>query len=69
MQASYKQDTRNIREVPLKDSHTTKETPQYEEELKRCIELLKINHDNQIAKAAFELIKKSNDQQHGGWIL
>jgi hypothetical protein len=68
MQASYKQDTRNIREVPLKDSHTTKETPQYEEELKRCIELLKINHDNQIAKTAFELIKKSNDQQHGGWI-
>ena len=43
------------------------------ERLTRCLQLLKINHDDQISKTAFELIEKSNDQattiqQHGKWI-
>ena len=32
------------------------------ERLTRCLQLLKINHDDQISKTAFELIEKSNDQ-------
>src|SRR5215211_3963354 len=80
MQASYKQDTRGIREVPLKDNHSVKDTPTQYEELKsmkerltRCLQLLKINHDDQISKTAFELIEKSDDQtintRHGKWII
>src|SRR5919108_1117849 len=32
------------------------------ERLARCLQLLKINHDDQISKTAFELIEKSNEQ-------
>ena len=69
MQASYKQDTRDIRQMPLKDRHTHKETPQYEEKsmqerLTRCLQLLKINYnDNQISKTAFKLIEKAIHKQ------
>jgi hypothetical protein len=43
------------------------------ERLARCLQLLKINHDDQISKTAFELIEKSNDQvatirQDSDWI-
>ena len=54
----------------MKENHIINATPtQYEQELKcmkerltRCLQLLKINHDDQISKTAFELIEKSNDQ-------
>jgi hypothetical protein len=43
------------------------------ETLIRCLQLLKINHDDQISKTAFELIEKSNDQtiktQYEKWII
>jgi hypothetical protein len=43
------------------------------ERLAKCLQLLKINHDDQISKTAFELIEKSNDQtiktQHEKWII
>lgn len=44
------------------------------ERLTRCLQLLKINHDNQISKTAFNLIEKSvSDQakktQYGEWII
>ncbi len=51
----------------MKDNHSVKDSPiQYEQELgsmkerlTRCLQLLKINHDdNQISKTAFELIEK-----------
>jgi hypothetical protein len=32
------------------------------EKLTRCLQLLKINHDDQISKTAFELIERSKDQ-------
>jgi hypothetical protein len=42
------------------------------ERLTRCLQLLKINHDDQINKTAFELIGKSSDQarklQYGNWV-
>lgn len=42
------------------------------ERLTRCLQLLKINHDERMRKTAFELIEKSNDfenrSQHWGWI-
>ena len=44
----------------------------YEQELRQIMHLLKIKYDGQIARTAFELIKKSNDLvitiQHGGCI-
>jgi hypothetical protein len=64
----------------MKNSRMTDETPvQRGEEMKfmkerltRCLQLLKINHDEQMRKTAFELIEKSNDHesrsQHWGWI-
>jgi hypothetical protein len=64
----------------LKNNHTTNDTPaQYEEEIKcmkerltRCLQLLKINHSEQISKTAFELIEKFSDRgrasRHGSWI-
>src|SRR5215207_4429801 len=43
------------------------------ERLAKCLQLLKINPDDQISKTAFELIEKSNDQtiktQHEKWII
>jgi hypothetical protein len=43
------------------------------ERLTRCLQLLKINHDDEISKTAFELIEKSNDQtiktQHEKWVI
>ena len=66
------------------DEHTVdghKKTPTlYKEKLKcmkerltRCLQLLKIDHDNQISKTAFELIEKtvfdqSKKTQYGEWI-
>ena len=43
------------------------------ERLTRCLQLLKIDHNNQISKTAFELIEKTvSDQakktQYGEWI-
>src|SRR5918997_1868822 len=42
------------------------------ERLTRCLQLLKINHDERMRKTAFELIEKSNDfenrSQHWDWI-
>jgi hypothetical protein len=42
------------------------------ERLRRCLQLLKMNHDERMRKTAFELIEKSNDfegrSQHWGWI-
>jgi hypothetical protein len=42
------------------------------ERLTRCLQLLKINHDDQISKTAFELIERSKDQattiQDRDWI-
>jgi hypothetical protein len=64
----------------LKNNHTTNDTPaQYEEEIKcmkerltRCLQLLKINHSEQVSKTAFELIEKFSDRgrasRHGSWI-
>ena len=64
----------------MKTSRTTDGAPvQREEEMKlmkerltRCLQLLKINHDERMRKTAFELIEKSNDfegrSQHWGWI-
>ena len=64
----------------MKNNHTTNDTPaQYEEEIKcmkerltRCLQLLKINHSEQISKTAFELIEKFSDRgrasRHGSWI-
>jgi hypothetical protein len=64
----------------LKNNHTTNDTPaQYEEEIKcmkerltRCLQLLKINHSEQISKTAFELIEKFSGRggasRHGSWI-
>jgi hypothetical protein len=74
MQASYKQGTRDICEISLKDSQNYTGAPtRYEQELKRSMHLLKINQDSQIAKTAFELIEKSSDLettlQHGKWII
>src|ERR671910_561051 len=74
MQASYKQGTRDICEISLKDSQNDTGAPtRYEQELKRSMHLLKINQDGQIAKTAFELIEKSSDLettlQHGKWII
>ena len=61
MQASYKQGTRDICEISLKDSQNDTGAPtRYEQELKRSMHLLKMNQDSQIAKTAFELIEKSN---------
>jgi hypothetical protein len=68
----------------LKDNHSIKDTPtQYEQELNsmkegltRCLQLLKINHDdNRISKTAFELIEKDIHKQiakrpyFGQWII
>jgi hypothetical protein len=67
----------------LKNNHTTNDTPaQYEEETKcmkerltRCLQLLKINNDNQISKTAFKLIEKAIHEQTakktylGQWII
>src|ERR671911_2726996 len=45
------------------------------ERLTRCLQLLKINHDNQISKTAFELIEKATLEQpakktyFGQWII
>src|SRR5215204_4171329 len=43
------------------------------ERLTRCLQLLKINHNDQISKTAFKLIEKPSDQasktQHGNWII
>jgi hypothetical protein len=43
-----------------------------QERLTRCLQLLKVNHDDQINKTAFDLIGKSSDQarklQYGNWI-
>jgi hypothetical protein len=74
MQASYKQGTRDICEISLKDSQNDTGAPtRYEQELKRSMHLLKINQHGQIAKTAFELIEKSSDLettlQHGKWII
>jgi|SRR5215208_410607 len=74
MQASYKQGTRDICEISLKDSQNDTGAPtRYEQELKRSMHLLKINQDGQIAKTAFELIEKLSDLettlQHGKWII
>jgi hypothetical protein len=57
----------------LKDSQADEGTlARYEQELRQIMHLLKIKYDGQIARTAFELIKKSNDLiitiQHGGWI-
>ena len=64
----------------MKNNHTTNDTPaQYEEEIKcmkerltRCLQLLKINHSEQISNTAFELIEKFSDRgrasRHGSWI-
>ena len=64
----------------MKNNHTTNDTPaQDEEEIKcmkerltRCLQLLKINHSEQISKTAFELIEKFSDRgrasRHGSWI-
>src|SRR5919106_2010315 len=64
----------------MKNSRMTDEIPvQRGEEMKfmkerltRCLQLLKINHDEQMRKTAFELIEKPNDDesrsQHWGWI-
>jgi hypothetical protein len=54
----------------LKDSQADKGTlTRYEQELGQIMHLLKIKYDGQIARTAFELIKKSNDRvikiQHG----
>jgi hypothetical protein len=42
------------------------------ERLTRCLQLLKINHSEQISKTAFELIEKFSDRgrasRHGSWI-
>ena len=42
------------------------------ERLTRCLQLLKINHSEQISKTAFELIEKFSGRgrasQHGSWI-
>jgi hypothetical protein len=54
----------------LKENYITNANPtQYEQEIKcmkerltRCLQLLKINHDDQISKTAFELIERSKDQ-------
>jgi len=63
----------------LKNNHTTNDTPaQYEEEIKcmkerltRCLQLLKINNDNQISKTAFKLIENnhSRETRYGNWII
>ena len=57
------------------DDATTRDVQEIEytkERLTRCLQLLKINHDDQIRKTAFELIEKSSDQarklQYGNWI-
>jgi hypothetical protein len=55
----------------LKDSHNIKDSPTlYEEELKsmkerltRCLQLLKIDNDDQISKTAFKLIEKAISEQ------
>jgi hypothetical protein len=44
------------------------------ERLTRCLQLLKINHDDEISKTAFELIEESGNQttiktRHGKWII
>jgi hypothetical protein len=43
------------------------------ERLTRCLQLLKINHDDQISKTAFKLIEESDDQttriRYGKWII
>jgi hypothetical protein len=44
------------------------------ERLTRCLQLLKINHDDEISKTAFKLIEESDDQttiktQHWKWII
>jgi hypothetical protein len=66
----------------LKDNHSIKDTPiQYEQELQyikerltRCLQLLKINHDDQIGTTAFKLIEKAIHEQiakktFGQWII
>jgi hypothetical protein len=67
----------------LKDNRSIKDTPsQYgqepnsmKERLTRCLQLLKINHDDQISKTAFELIEKAIHKQiakkplFGQWII
>ena len=67
----------------MKDSHNIKGSPtQYEEELKsmkgrltRCLQLLKIDNDNQISKTATKLIEKAISEQTakktnvGEWII
>jgi hypothetical protein len=55
----------------MKDNHSIKDTPsQYEQELKsmkerltRCLQLLKIDNDNQISKTATKLIEKAISEQ------
>jgi hypothetical protein len=55
----------------MKDNHSIKDTPsQYEQELKsmkerltRCLQLLKIDNDNQISTTATKLIEKALSRQ------
>jgi hypothetical protein len=71
VQASNKQSIRGICDGPLKDNHSIKDTASeydqelnsVEERLTRCLQLLKINHNDQISKTAFKLIEKAISEQ------
>src|SRR5215216_7996382 len=65
----------------MKDNYSIKDTPTQQElqcmkeRLIRCLQLLKINHDNQISTTAFKLIEKAVHEQipkkpyFGQWII
>ena len=63
----------------MKNNNTDKDTPSQSEQelnfmkerLTRCLQLLKINHDDQISKTAFKLIENGHARktQHGNWII
>jgi hypothetical protein len=59
----------------LKDKDTPSQSEQelnfIKERLTRCLQLLKINHDDQISKTAFKLIENGHARktQHGNWII
>src|SRR5215216_3018064 len=65
----------------MKDNYSIKDTPTQQElrcmkeRLTRCLQLLKINHDNQISTTAFKLIEKAVHEQipkkpyFGQWII
>jgi hypothetical protein len=59
----------------LKDKDTPSQSEQelnfMKERLTRCLQLLKINHDDQISKTAFKLIENGHARktQHGNWII